>query len=261
MSHWYSKDGKPQHFIEGKTGMRDSTLRDARKFGWYPSVTEIINTLDKPALVQWKVKQVLTASLTLPWLPDEGVDAYYSRVMKDAFKESTDARDRGSEIHNDIERIWKGQEALEHDEIARAAVHAILGYTNDDDDTFIPEATVVGAGYGGMIDLHNDDFLIDYKTKEIKESDWDKYCIYMGDQQADNPKGAKPPKLAYPEMCMQLSAYDKALGGQPRRLINVFVDRNIAGRVIIHEWNENMYDRFELLVKYWQLAKNYFPAA
>lgn len=250
MGHWYSKDGKPQHFTSNTKGeSRDSTLRDARKHGWYPSVTEIINTLDKPALVNWKIKQVLMSALTLPALPDEDVDSYYSRVMVDAFKESTDARDKGSEIHNAIEGWWNGHPLPQNDvgDIADKAIDAIIKFCGDRE--FIPEKTVVGEGYGGMVDLHNNEFVIDYKSKEISDSDWIKY------------ETGKAVKLAYPENCMQLSAYDRALGGNPRRLVNVFIDRTIAGRVIIHEWKENMYDRFLLLVKYWQISKNYFPDA
>ena len=141
--------------------------------------------------------------------------------------------------------MWDCGPLEPYGDIATAAVEAIEKYTGGQD--FTTEAICVGDGYAGMVDLHNDEFCIDYKTKNIKDSDWDKY------QKGTNPA------FAYPEHCMQLSAYDKALGGKGRRLINVFVDRNIAGRVVIYEWKENMYDRFELLVKYWQLSKNYFP--
>jgi len=258
--HWYSKDGKPQHFIEGKNGERPTTLRDARALSLLPSVTGILDTLDKPALTSWKMRQVLTAALTLPAIDGEDVDAFYQRVMNDAFTESSEARDRGSEIHKAMEGYWL-KETMHPDEdiwlIANMACESIAEYCCSSD--FIPEKIVVGEGFGGMVDLHNDQFCIDYKTKDIKDSDWERYCGYKEDQKKEPPQGVKPPKLAYPEMCMQLSAYDKALGGNPRKLINVFVDRNIPGRVIIWEWEENMYDRFELLLKYWCLSKGYFP--
>ena len=41
MSHWYDKEGNPQYEIEGKTGMRNTTLRDARKYEWVPSVSTV----------------------------------------------------------------------------------------------------------------------------------------------------------------------------------------------------------------------------
>jgi len=246
MGHWYDKEGKPQHFTNG----RASTLRDARKHNWYPSVTGILDTIDKPGLNRWKEQQVLLAALTLPKIENEPLDQFSKRVMADAFVESSEARDKGSEIHDSIESVWLGAEPEKHAGIAHKTVNAVIEYCDTDD--FIPEKTVVGDGYGGKIDLHNDDFVIDYKGKDITDKQWDDY------------QNKKNPRLAYPEMCMQLSAYDRALGGfKIRKLINVFVDRNIAGKVIIHKWAHEdtviAYKKFELLVKYWQLTKNYSP--
>ena len=282
MGHWYTKDAKACHWVEGKNGkMRDTTLRDARTKSLLPSVTEIINTLDKPALVNWKIKQVLLAALTLPHEDGEGADSYYyTRVMKDAFTESNNARDRGLVIHDCIELIWNfddtGHVFNDIVSIADKACTAISEYCET--ASFITEQIVIGNGYGGKVDLHNDEFVIDYKTKEISDADWDKYQKYLEDLDSSDPKKkSSPPKLAYPEMCMQLAAYDAALGNlwktttigkdkvsySFRRLINVFVDRNIPGRVIIHEWSNEeavlAFEKFELLVKYWQLSKDYFP--
>jgi len=264
MGHWYSKDAQPQHFING----RDSTLRDARKNNWLPSVTEIINTLDKPALTSWKVRMAVEAAQELPYEDGEDTHSYHSRVTKKAFSESLEARDKGSEIHDDIEKIWGNLEPGEYEEIAQGCCKAIISYCGGED--FRAEQIVIGEGYGGKVDLHNDEFVIDYKTKDITDEQWEKNQIYLASHGEK-----KPPKLAYPEMCMQLAAYDHALWSMklpdmkssdvdlPRKLINVFVDREIPGRVIIHEWeleeSEIAYQKFELLVKYWQLSKNYFP--
>ena len=254
MGHWYDKDGAPQHFTNG----RDTTLRDARKFGYFPSVTTILGIVDKPALTNWKMKQVLLASLTLPTVENEPPDAFARRIMRDAFEGSTDARDKGSEIHADLETLFKsgavaireGKHLLKHHDIAVAAYDFIVDYCGCDD--FVSEKTVVSSlGYAGMVDLHRDgdsrenSFTIDFKTKDIKESDTGK-------------------KLAYPEMCQQLSAYDSALGGfGSRRLVNFYIDRTVPGLVLAHEWTgeESVHEftKFELLVKYWQLSKNYYP--
>ena len=51
-SHWYLPDRTPFHEVEradGK-GLRPVTLRDARKVRAYPSVTNILGVLAKPAL-------------------------------------------------------------------------------------------------------------------------------------------------------------------------------------------------------------------
>jgi hypothetical protein len=260
MGHWYDTTGKPCHWIEGANGkQRDTTLRDARKLNLYPSVTTILGTIDKPALNRWKETQILLAAMTLPAIENEPVDKFSKRVMNDAFKESTEARDRGSEIHNAIESLvlhrvsGKPLPSMETDifDIAAVAWAEICKFCET--ESFIAEATVAGDGYGGMVDLHNDDFLIDYKTKDIK---------------------SLTTRMAYPEQAMQLAAYDRALFAsapiptrppyyKPRRCINVFIDRTEPGKVIIHEWKpeeiELAWKKFKLLVQYWQLDKNYHP--
>ena len=265
MSHYYDKDCNPCHFTKGANGkMRDSTLRDARKHGWYPSVTGILDTIAKPGLVNWMINQAVLAALTLPRIDDESDDALIARIRKDGKEEGLRAAERGTEIHDAIEKIWLGISSGFYPsglyrEIAEEAVNEIVIYCGGDikHGDLIPEQTVVGDGYGGKVDLHNDDFCIDYKTKIITDEQWGKY------------EAGKDPKIAYPEMAMQLAAYTMALGrtfgktSLSRRLINVFVDRNIAGRVIIHEWKpeeaEKAWKQFQLLVQYWRLSKNYFP--
>ena len=51
--HWYTKDGTPAYTTMGKTGERNTTLRDARKLGLLPSVTTIIGQLSKTGLNTW----------------------------------------------------------------------------------------------------------------------------------------------------------------------------------------------------------------
>ena len=245
--HWYDSTGKPCHFMVGANGNeRGTTLRDARKLNLFPSVTTILGTIDKPALVNWKMKQVLLASLTLPTIENEPPDDFAKRIMRDAFADSTDARDRGSLIHDCLESVANLEDLYKYPsdikDIAVSACVEVAEYCKT--DRFTAEATVTGNGYAGMIDLHNDEICLDWKTKDIKNL---------------------TTKMAYDEQAMQLAAYDKALGGKQRRCINVFVDRTEPGRVVIHEWEpediELAWQKFELLVKYWQLDKGYVPSA
>jgi hypothetical protein len=270
MGHWYTKEGEPMHYIVGANGKeRDTTLRDARKLNLLPSVTEIINILDKPALNNWFQTKLLYACLTLPRPEGISDDEFLKIVRQDASEEASAARDRGDLIHKCIEDLWGPITALQitnkYDpdvsEISAAAMKDVIAYCKT--DNFTPEKTVAGDGYGGMIDLHSDDFVIDYKTKDIDDVN---------------------KKMAYPEHAMQLAAYEQALekwpddlatrdvkvkmiNGSaqivPRRCINVFIDRTEPGRVVIHEWKpediQEAWQKFELLLKYWQLSKRYFP--
>ena len=72
-SHWYLPDRTPYHEVERAdgSGLRPVTLRDARKSGAYPSVTNIISVLAKPGLDAWRVEQGILAALTLPRLDNE----------------------------------------------------------------------------------------------------------------------------------------------------------------------------------------------
>ena len=234
------------HWVTGANGnQRDTTLRDARKLNLFPSVTGILDLIAKPALTNWLIDQNILAALTIPRVDGESDEKLCRRIKHDGREEGKAAAQVGTDIHDAIEREWCGVDAVVYREIALEAVVAIRDYTQD--DVWNTETSVVGDGYGGKVDLHNEHYCIDYKTKNITDEVWEKSLT------------DKPPKLAYDEHCMQLSAYDKALGGWGRKLVNVFVDRTIPGRVIIHEWDVNMYDRFELLVKFWQLSKGYSP--
>jgi hypothetical protein len=237
MGHWYTQNGDAEHF---QPNGKDTTLRHARKKNLLPSVTTILQIIDKPGLNLWKQNQLMLAALTLPRLKGENVDRFLKRVPRDAFRAATIACDIGGEIHADIEKIFNGNKPKIHIDIAQHAVDKILEYTSSTIDDFTSESTVVGNGYGGMVDLHNDQFIIDWKTKDLKDKQ----------------------KNHYPEMAMQLAAYDAALRNNGRRCINVFVDRTTP-KVEIHEWNitdiDHAWEKFQLLVQYWQLEKNYYP--
>ena len=105
--HWYTKDGTPAYTTEGKTGLRATTLRDARKLGLLPSVTTIINQLSKAGLDTWKQQQVLLAALTLPRLPDEPEQEWLARVMQDSKAQGKEAAERGTAIHAIIQSYFE----------------------------------------------------------------------------------------------------------------------------------------------------------
>ena len=253
MGHWYTKEGEAMHWVTGANGKeRDTTLRDARKLNLLPSVTEIINVIDKPALTNWKLKQVTRAAWVFGDTQDYNLDEYHGAVMADAFEDSTNARDRGSEIHNCLELILGGNPIAKRNypddiyQVADTAYSKLIDYCET--AKFEPEKIVVGNGYAGMVDAHNDDFVIDWKTKDIDDV---------------------TKRMAWDEQAMQLAAYQHALGMTTEnydldfRCINVFIDRTEPGKIVIHEWKpeeiELAWQKFELLLKYWQLSKNYSP--
>ena len=80
--------------------MRPTTLRDARKLGLLPSVTNVLGVINKPELVEWKMTQAVLAALTLPRLEGEGEDAFAKRVVeqgKDVVEDAREGGERGGE--------------------------------------------------------------------------------------------------------------------------------------------------------------------
>jgi len=245
--HWYTADRQPMHEVEGKNGnMRSTTIRDARKLNLFPSVTTIIGMLDKPGLNQWIQTQIARATIDNPIQKGEKFDDWVSRIKKLGKEQGDRTAKIGTEIHDAIEQRWNNSVAFnKYFHIAEAVVNKIILYCETDE--FEPEQIVIGDGYGGKVDLHNDDFVIDYKTKDIDDTKWAKL------------QSKSPLKMAYDEECMQLSAYRAALPPGATRMLNVFVDRTIPGRIYIYEHTENMYGQFQCLVDYWQRAKKYTP--
>ncbi len=252
MSHWYDKEGKPCHWVTGKNGKeRDSTLRDARKNNWCPSVTGILDIADKPALTNWLLSQAYMAMATLPELKDpvtgfilrESEDARIKRAKADAAVHANEARDKGSAIHNAIECHYKGQQVIEHREYVDEVVYQIeqkYGKQN-----WVSEANFAHkSGFGGMIDLSCPEIVIDYKYKSSPFDDKTK-LVY------DNHKG-------------QLAAYKEGMGYEGAICANVFICETDSPTVrIVEHSQEDMdwgLDYFMACFELWKTVKKFDPA-
>jgi len=210
--HWYKPDGTPHYEVpraDGK-GMRDTTLRDARKLGLFFSTTGIIRLMDAPGLTRWKMRQLALAILTLPRIEGESEDAFLARAEKDAQEEGAAARDKGTAIHADVERHYRGQEALEYPAWADAATKAIEGLCGV--RKWLPEhAYAHPSGYGCKVDLVAEDgsWLLDIKTKDGDKSD------------------------LFDEHFMQLAANRRAANIPGARCGILFIDRNAPSATLV----------------------------
>ena len=245
--HWYTQSGEPMYTIIGKNGNeRATTLRDARAFNLLPSVTSILAMLPKPALINWKMKNVLMSALTLPRLPDEADDAYIARIMADADEQARMAREKGTAIHGAIERFICGQSIeQEYTIYVRAAITSLTEYLD-----VIPlldqcEAEKSFANtelfYGGKVDLHSRSLglIVDFKTKEFTED---------------------TEKLAWDEQKIQLEAYRHGLGmPDDTRMLNVFISTSSPGlaRVVEHLPESKHWETFQACLMLWQVLKGY----
>lgn len=233
--HWYTKKGVPAYTVVGSNGkVRNTTLRDAKKEGLVPSVTTVMNAAARPGLEAWKQQQLLLASLTLPKLENETLEDYAKRVIEDSRKQAREAADRGTAIHAEIQAFYEGNLEKMNVPYVRKAIGAIQGHFGD--RTWISEQSFAHKkGFGGKVDLHCVDAVVDIKTKEFKPGD----------------------KLElFDEHYMQLAAYAVGLGISPPRCANVFVSPLEPYPVVIleHEPQEIQrgWEMFEALLTFWK---------
>jgi len=243
--HFYTeKDGKihPRHFVpmaKDPSRTRASRVTDAKKAKkegetWLPSVTTVLNILDKPGLNNWRVDQHL--SVAHEFYRDGIVKSEddYLHAIKGLTRERLDAAPKaGTDIHKVLEDFIGKGIAPDNDielKICHNVQDALIKHC-DSTKGFECEKYFLDTdyGYAGCADLVRDDWVIDYKSK----------------QEASK---FKPGKMAYPEHQRQLAAYDYGLG-DPKRCANIFICLE-TGEIDFHEHTK------ESLEKGWKIFKH-----
>lgn len=243
--HWYDpKTGEPKHFVEKKdgSGLRPTTIRDARANGWLPSVTTILRTLHKEALVQWLIRQSVLSVLTTPKLSEETLDAYVDRVLnqeRHQDQEADKAKQRGTAVHDALEKALTG---VDYDPALAGYVKPVIESLKPFGAILDTEKVLVGNGYAGKTDVIAENHamtVIDFKTcsKLPKSSWWEHRCQTAAYSMClDNP-GNKPIHTANIYIC--------TAGDEPELLVSVQDDCENAAMAFRH------------LVSYWCIANNY----
>lgn len=239
--HWYARDGSPRYETKAKNGnMRATTLRDARKELLVPSVTMIIKEAAAPGLEKWKRDQLLMAALTLPREPGEEEAHWLERVYIDSQAQAKAAAERGSDIHGAIELGFRNEPITSKlyawAEVSMRCVAGMCGTAQ----WHAERSFAHPLGYGGRIDLHSDNWLVDVKTKD----------------------GLGKIEL-YDEHLMQLAAYRRGAGIPKAKAGILFVDRN-EPRAEFLEATESQLERglwmFDSLLLYWRWRTDYDSA-
>jgi hypothetical protein len=185
-SHWYKPDGDPAY---------KATLRDARKEKLYPSVTQIIGILAKPAIESWAVNLMSETCWENPcyWANNESLEGYRSRIEPIYNERRSEAAIRGSAIHDFAEAYIQHDPDINMVPGYEAQCEKLAQWIDDNIDSAIVEQpfahVIEGMGYGGRIDAYGyfkdgRQFVLDFKTQGVK---------------------AKP--AYYPEWQYQLAAY------------------------------------------------------
>ena len=207
-----------------------------------PSVTTIIKCAASPGLEAWKLNQMMLAALTLPRAEGESDESFVSRVQVDSREHAKMAAERGTQVHEAIEKFFSGaldSRTLPYVESVYKKVIEVFG-----DLKWTPEKSFAAPqGFGGKLDLSSSDgdgVVIDFKTKEFTSETIDKVT-------------------GYDEHLMQLAAYRMGLQLPNARCANIFVSVNEPGLLVVKEWTQEELDRgwkmFDALLTFWK-AKN-----
>ena len=185
-THYYHQDGSPCYTIIGKNGKeRPTTLREARTMNLVPSVTHVLNLASKPGLDNWKIDQAILAALTTPRIDGEPEADYLSRIKISSKEQASKAADRGTQIHSWVEQGFRGEflppvgwEGARYYFSANDTLEKECGFQD-----WSSEKSFARDGFGGKCDLHNNCFVIDFKTTEkdlatIKT--WDEHSMQLG---------------------------------------------------------------------------------
>lgn len=249
--HWYRSDGSPAHRMPTNdgSGQRATTIRDARRYGLYPSVTSILGILAKPGLEKWKLDQVAQATLRLPKQEDESVEYWCNRVRSEAFGQVEQAADMGTMIHGALEAAMAGEP---YDQELFPYVQPVMQWKEEVGIQIVErEKRLVNQanGFAGTADVlfRYGQFgmgILDYKTRKTKP-------------------GEKV--VAYDNQALQLAAY-AATYWNPENLsrvlaANVFISTTEPGRmeVIKHRDLVRDWQAFRLIAALWRYQKGYDP--
>jgi len=261
-SHYYYPDGTLCYSLPKKdgSGMKVPTLADARKLNLLPGVSTILRVLHKEALVQWLVEQACLAILTSPRLPGEKDDDFTKRILSTERvqdQESQIARDRGTEIHDGLDLLAKGQPAPEAIlPWIKPAFEAVLKYG----EVVSTEISIAGDGYGGRIDLIQ-------KAPE---------CLWVWDWKSTKKLPDPNKGGAWRDHLLQTSAYARAVEKKiiaketrcPKiRTGNVYISTVEPGAFVICEhddtpesnWGKTYLEGFEPLVRHWCWSNSFWP--
>lgn len=246
--HWYRPDGSAAYTCIGKNGKeRNTTLRDARELGLYPSVTAILKLEAAPALTTWMINQAAMSCITLPRLDGEDDDLFIKRALDDSRQQARKAAERGTYLHGLLEQTVARQGFLSaavppHDfEIINPCVQWLetnfAGYTWHAERSF-----ACAHGFGGKLDLYGEcgdqSLILDWKFK-------------------DDIKPGK--QLAFDNHSTQLAAYAYGLDRPKARCVNLFISSSIPGLIVPHEWTPKEIDCgwqvFSHLLAIWKLRR------
>lgn len=265
MSHFYTLEGQLVDLVPNasKPGeYRDTTISDARKQGLYPSVTTVIQILNKPMVNIWRVEQGVKAALANPITREEMYDpegylAYIKRMVQLSEEYVKHAQEMGTNVHYGISQLLKGNKL---DLMTMPRIEAQLSvnvvdwlfvnnYVMDESEkTFVNKKN----GSAGTIDWrgwHNGRrTFIDFKTREWEEG---KKCEF------------------YDEEAIQLAGYAVGVEEEDADRVSLVINRRLGGGIEAKNWSEptkrdatpnlTWNGRWKSLLEFYKHKNSYWP--
>ncbi len=253
--HWYqaTSEGIVPCYEVPKAkgeGTRPTTIADARKLGLLPSITTILKVINRPELQSWIVDNAINSALTLPIIDGEPPDAFKERVREDADRQSREAMNWGTRVHDAIEDyLLNGIDGCNPDLDLVPFVEPTILWLEQNLEKIISVESYVGCpkiGVAGRLDLHAvfKDFgegLCDFKTQRMRKGN----------------------AVFYKEWLKQLSAYNHLLPTpQTDTLLSIVIDSSQPGLPQIKKWDniEQAWKLFLYAFELWKDQKDYNPS-
>lgn len=249
--HWYTKNGEPRY---------DADKREARKYGYYPSVTTIIKNVRNYGLDKWIKENGYLSAEAVKRLDKESDEDWFARVDVKASEISTEASTKGSFFHDTVEKhlsIMRENASVdvhfEWPEEIRSWQPYFQEYANQYLSAIIDVEKVLVShdmGIAGKTDL----IAID-KECGFVVMDW-------------KTQGIKSRPAFYDTWSWQLGAYGKCIedisGDMGRPMgISIIIPSQKPGPFIRKVWREEDMNRglriVEILAELWRLTEKFDP--
>ena len=252
MAHVYDKDGKPHFHLKPA---------QAKKEGLFFSVTEHQKILAKPALERWLVGEHIKSAFNNPPREGEDIESFVKRIRAYTWKNGGGAAELGTQIHDALESVLKGDKKVEDLDVnlRKYVAPAIKYFTSKKFEILALEKVVVNTeeGYGGTVDCAAKTkgglkFILDWKSRKTSGK---KIVSYSGQPEQCAAYGA-----AY----FGADAIDRGevWGANAYISTNEFDDNGDSRfEVVSYEPSKMKYhwDTFKMTAELWRRSENYDP--